>query len=238
MPRNVFHASMLHLSPVAIEWLLRDDTYRKDVAHTPFKGGILMQCVSGRRGDQAHLASGTDTIFKIAPPETTHIYFHFDGPILSLPLFSKQEVADTYENPPFAKFCNDSDFAEKGYMVLCDENEFDSSPSSFEREANICAMRLRELETDMANLWELEEAIDQAYSLACGVEHVKLRTDADWSASDAAFRGLGEALDPFIDAFENLYSSENQYTENILLGTRSRICRSLRVSDEWRETLV
>jgi hypothetical protein len=238
MPRNVFHASMLHLSPVAIEWLLRDDTYRMCIAHTPYKGGILIQCVTGRCGGKTDLPLGTDTIFKIAPPETTHIYFHFDGPILSLPMFSKEDVADAYENPPFAKFCNDSEFAERGYMVLCDENEFDSSPSSFEREASICAIRLRELETDMANLWELQEAIDQAYALACGVEHVKLRTDADWTASDAAFRRLGEALDPFIDAFENLFSSENQYTENILLGTRSRICRSLRVSEEWRETLL
>lgn len=238
MPRNVFHASMLHLSPLDIEWLLRADTYRMDIAHTPYKGGIFMQCVTGRRGGTAELPSGTEPIFKLAPPETTHMYFHIDGRILPLPVFDEGDVVNTYQNPPFAKFRNDSEFAAKGFEVLCEDDEFDISPSNFQREANICVTKFSERKRDLTNLLELEDVIDRAYALSCGVEHVKLRTDADWSASDAAFRSLGEALDPVIDAFENLYTSHNRYTENILLGTRSRICRSLRVSEEWRETLV
>lgn len=37
-PRNVFRARIFHLSPVAIEWLLRDNTHRTGAAYTPFRG--------------------------------------------------------------------------------------------------------------------------------------------------------------------------------------------------------
>jgi hypothetical protein len=238
MPRNVFNASLFHLSPFAIGWLLRDDTYRMCLAHTPYKGGLLMQCTPGGRGGRASLPYATRPIFELAPPETTHMYFHENAPVLSVPMFDRQEVLDTYNNPPLAKHCNDSSFAKSGFEDLLEDPEFNISPFYFESKAIGYAEEFTGLASDLSDVSRLEDAIDGAYALACGAEHVKLGTDAQWSASDAAFQRLGEALDPIIEAFHGLYSSDLQYTENILLATRSRICRNLRFSEDWREVLV
>lgn len=233
MPRNVFSASLFHLSPTAIEWLLREDTYRMRVAHTPFKDGLLMQCDSGRRGGRVDLTREANAVFSMAPPGTTHLFFREDGPTRSLPLHDRDAVLATYADPPFAKICDDSAFAESGFNTLReDDPQFSIFPSYFEGRANQYADQLNALEGSLENRWELEEIIDSAYALACGVEHTKLGTTAEWSASDAAFQRLGLALDPFIDAFERAYTSDLQYLENIILGTRSRVCRS----SGWRIT--
>lgn len=154
---------------------------------------------------------------------------------LSLPFHDRDAVLATWADPPFARFCDDSVFAERGFNKLREDDPYFSIlPSYFEARANQYADELNALQGSLEKRWELEEIIDSTYALACGVEHTKLGTTAEWSTSDVAFQRLGLALDPFIDAFERAYTSDLQYFENIILGTRSRVCRSLRVADHWR----
>ncbi|TZG36495.1 hypothetical protein [Agrobacterium sp. B1(2019)] len=239
MPRKVFEASLFHLSPFAVEWLLRSDKFKMDFACAPFEGGLLIQCET--RSSSKVPDNGTpevDLVLGQSLSGATHLFFHEGGAVLHLPTHDKQTVLSTYKTPPFSKNCDDSDFARSGYEALLDESEFTAAtPEEFTTMIMDCDQRLRQRSIYSADL-EIEDDIEFAYNLACGVEYVKLESNQNWVRCDIAMKELAQAVDVYIRAFDRLYSQENRYLDGLILAAKSRIFRSLRVEDDWRRRPV
>lgn len=238
MPRRIFEASLFHLSPFDIEWLLREDRFHMSSACASYKGGILMLCDAPICGVANRLSLGTRPVIGYAPSDITHLFFHKEAAVLPLPVNDQELVSSAYQTPPFSKLWDDSIFASTGYEKLWEDPEFDGTSEYFEKMVRNSADAFLHTPVTFEHRFDLEDMVERAYNLACGIEHVKLDSNQSWSKCDEALNVLSVAIDHVIEALGPLYSVVLNRLDNNVLATKTRVCRSLRVTDEWRRQLV
>lgn len=230
MARNTFKVSIFHLSPIGIQYLLVDDNFNMECASTSYEGGILVLAQNRWSGEFRNSWPEVGDAFEFAPEGTTHLYFCHDGVVLNLPLHDASAVLNAFETPSFPKLMDDSEFAEKGYERLQEEPEYvGGSASNLFNMITECDGRLRRHVLTVPEKFELQQDVEVAYLLACGVEYEKLHSNEDWEQCNKALTLLGDTLDTFIGAMDSLYCDSLRWFENNTLAAKARVLRALRV---------